>query len=262
MKIIFIGDVVGKTGREALFRAVKQWRAEHTPDLVVVNGENAASGRGLTIPLAEEFFSRGVDVITLGDHVWDQRDMQDHIDEHPRILRPFNFQQGTPGRGSLLLPTPAGLVGVLCLMGRTFMRVGAENPLTHGREEAERLRAAGARVILVDMHAESTSEKVALGRYLDGLVSAVFGTHTHVQTADARIFPGGTAFMADVGMCGCRDGVIGRDTEAVLDSLARSLPGKLEVGGWPALVSGALVEADAESGRATRVEALNLNLEK
>ena len=262
MRIIFIGDVVGSTGRKALLRAVSHWRAQLSPDLLIVNGENAASGRGITMPLAAEFFDGGVDVITLGDHVWDQRDLQDHIDEEPRLLRPFNFQSGTPGKGSLLVPTAEGPVGVLCLMGRTFMRVGAENPYTTGRAEAEALRRAGARAVLVDIHAESTSEKVGLGWHLDGVASAVFGTHTHVQTADARILPNGTAYMTDVGMCGSRNSVIGRDVESVLQSQVNSMPGKLEIGDWPALVSGALVDIDMATGRATHLEPLNLILEK
>ena len=262
MRIIFIGDVVGRIGRQALLQAVAQWRARLAPDLVVANGENAAAGRGITMPLAAELLGGGVDVITLGDHVWDQRDLQDHIDEEPRLLRPFNFQSGTPGKGSLLVPTAEGAVGVLCLMGRTFMRVGAENPYTLGRAEVERMRREGARAVLVDMHAESTSEKVALGWHLDGVASAVFGTHTHVQTADARILPGGTAYVTDVGMCGSRDSVIGRDVACVLQSQVNSMPGKLEIGDWPALVSGALVDVDMASGRATHLELLNLILEK
>lgn len=262
MKIIFIGDVVGDIGRKALYRAVEHWRARFAPDLVVVNGENAAGGRGITTPLAQEFIEHGVDVITLGDHVWDQRELQENIDTQPRVLRPFNFQSGTPGHGSLVLPTPEGPVGVLCLMGRTFMHVGPENPFTRGREEAERLRREGVCALLVDMHAEATAEKLALGYHLDGVASAVFGTHTHVQTADARILPGGTAYMTDVGMCGSRDGVMGRLAEASVLGQVSSMPCKLAIGDWPALVSGALVEVDAASGRATHLEPLNLTLEQ
>lgn len=262
MKIIFIGDVVGDIGRAALYRAVPLWRQEFAADIVVVNGENAAGGRGITTPLAAEFFAEGVDAITLGDHAWDQQEMVDHIDACPRILRPFNMQEGTPGRGSLLLPTPEGPVGILCLMGRTFMKVGPENPFTYGKAEAERLRREGARAILVDMHAESTSEKVSMGYHLDGTVSAVIGTHTHVQTADARILPGGTAYMTDVGMCGSYHSVIGRDVQAVLHCQISALPGKLSIGDWPALVSGALVEVDMTTGRATELTPLNLILEK
>ena len=262
MRLLFIGDVVGETGRTALYRALEQWRTELAPDVVVVNGENAAGGRGITMALAAEFFSHGVHVITLGDHAWDQNDLLLHIEEEPRILRPHNLQPGTPGHGSLLLPTPQGAVGVLCLQGRTFMAPGPENPFTHGRAEAERLRHAGAQALLVDMHAETTSEKIAMGYHLEGIATAVFGTHTHVPTADARILPGGTAFITDVGMCGSKEGVIGRDREAVLHCQVNSLPGKLSIGGWPAQVCGAVVDVDMSSGRATRLEQLNLTLEK
>lgn len=262
MRLIFIGDVVGDTGRSALYRALGLWRTELAPDAIVVNGENAAGGRGITMALAREFFEQGVHVITLGDHAWDQADLQQHIDEEPRLLRPHNLQPGTPGKGSLLLPTPAGTLGILCLQGRTFMNPGPENPFTTGLAEAERLRREGAQALLVDFHAETTSEKIAMGYHLDGVASAVFGTHTHVQTADARILPGGTAHMTDVGMCGSKNGVIGRDASAVLAALVRSMPGKLSIGGWPAQVCGALVEIDMSSGRAIKLQPLNLTLEK
>lgn len=262
MRLIFIGDVVGETGRLALYRALEMWHTEFRPDAVVVNGENAAGGRGITMPIAAEFFAHGVHAITLGDHAWDQADLALHIDEEPRLLRPHNLQEGTPGRGSLLLPTPAGTLGILCLQGRTFMSPGPENPFTRGRAEAERLRSEGACALLVDFHAETTSEKIAMGYHLDGIASAVFGTHTHVQTADAHILPGGTAHMTDVGMCGSKNGVIGRDATAVLHALTRSMPAKLHIGGWPAQVCGALVDFDTSTGRATRLIPLNLTLEK
>lgn len=262
MRLLFIGDVVGETGRKALYRALEQWRGEWAPHVVVVNGENAAGGRGITMPLAQEFFEHGVHAITLGDHAWDQADLLLHIDEEPRILRPHNLQAGSPGHGSLLLPTPQGLVGILCLQGRTFMAPGPENPFTHGRAEAERLRREGAQALLVDFHAETTSEKIAMGYHLDGVASAVLGTHTHVPTADARILPGGTAHITDVGMCGSKEGVIGRDPQAVLTCLVNSLPGKLSIGGWPAQVCGALVEVDPTTARATQLTPLNLTLEK
>ncbi len=263
MTVLFLGDVVGEPGRLALYRALPGLRAEFAADAVVVNGENAAGGKGMTPRLAQEFLEAGVDAITLGDHVWDQSDLAPWLEaEHPPVLRPFNLQAGTPGCGSLLLDTPAGRLGVLCLSGRTFMRTGPENPFLSGRAEAERLRAAGAEVLLVDMHAEATSEKISMGYYLDGIASAVLGTHTHVQTADARVLPGGTAYITDVGMCGSRDGVIGRDREPVLAAQITCMPLKLPVGSWPAMLNGVVLRFDTATGRATDITPFNRVYEK
>lgn len=262
MRLIFLGDVVGEPGRLALYRAVPELRAEHAPALVVVNGENAAGGRGITPWLCEEFFANGVDIITLGDHAWDQKDLAGWIDREPRVLRPFNLQAGTPGRGSALVDTPAGKVGVLCLCGRTFMAPGPENPFTAARAEVARLRAAGARALLVDIHGEATSEKIAMAHCLDGEATAVLGTHTHVQTADARVLPGGTAAMTDVGMCGPRDGIIGRDSAAVLQGCLTAMPCKYPVGGWPARVSGAIVQVDPATGCALSIQAINKDYDR
>ena len=258
MRLIFLGDVVGDTGRAALARALPELRRDYAPDAVVVNGENAAGGRGITPRLCEELFRSGVDVITLGDHAWDQRELFTWLDSPAaeRVLRPHNHQLDTPGRGSCLLDTPAGRLGVLCLCGRTFMRPGLDNPFTTGYEEALRLREAGAEAILTDMHGEASSEKVAMGWRLDGVVSAVIGTHTHVPTADSRILPGGTAFQCDAGMCGSLDGVIGREREAVLQGCITALPCKYPVGGFPAQVCGCLI--DTEGLRATAIRRLFL----
>ncbi len=254
MTLIFLGDVVGEPGRLALYRALPELRAEFAADAIVVNGENAAGGKGITPKIAREFLSAGVDAITLGDHVWDQSDLAPWLDaEQPPVLRPFNLQADSPGRGSLILNTPAGALGVLCLSGRTYLRPGPENPFPCGKAEVERLRAAGAAAVLVDMHAETTSEKIAMGYHLDGLATAVLGTHTHVQTADSRILPGGTAYMSDVGMCGPRDGVIGRDAEPVLMGFMTGMPYKLPVAGWPAQLCGAVVRVDVSTGRAADI---------
>ncbi len=262
MRLIFLGDVVGEPGRLALYRAVQELRAEFAPALVVVNGENAAGGRGIIPRLCREFFANGVDVITLGDHAWDQNELAGWIDSEPRVLRPFNLQSGTPGQGSLVVDTPEGKVGVLCLSGRTFMAPGPENPFTAGRSEAARLRAAGASTVLVDIHGEATSEKIAMAHCLDGIAGAVLGTHTHVQTADARLLPGGTAALTDVGMCGPRDGIIGRDAASVLRGCLTAMPCKYPVGGWPARVSGALVEIDTATGQATSIQAINRDYDR
>ncbi|MBR5878718.1 MAG: YmdB family metallophosphoesterase, partial [Akkermansia sp.] len=240
MRILFLGDVVGEPGRIALYKALPELKAERKVDVVVVNGENAAGGKGIIPRLAREFMANGVDVITLGDHVWDQSDLIPWLPEAPTVLRPFNLQPGTPGHGSCIIDTPAGKLGVLCLQGRTFMRPGAENPYTQGYDETLRLREAGAEAILVDFHGETTSEKIAMGYRMDGVASAVIGTHTHVQTGDERILPGGTAYLTDAGMCGSRDGVIGRDAESVLQGLITNLPNRFPIAGFPAMVNGVL----------------------
>ena len=254
MIVIFLGDVVGETGRKALYKVLPALRREHSADAVVVNGENAAAGRGIIPRLVQEFVDAGVDVITLGDHAWDQNEMIEALHAHPRVLRPLNHQPGLPGFGSCIIDTPAGKLGVLCLIGRTFMPGKAENPFLHGPAEAARLREAGANAILVDIHAEATSEKISMGYHLDGQVSAVIGTHTHVQTGDERILPGGTAYLTDAGMCGSRDGVIGRDAESVLQGLITNLPNRFPIAGFPAMVNGVVVEVDTSTGKATRLE--------
>ena len=254
MRILFLGDVVGEPGRIALYKALPELKAERKVDVVVVNGENAAGGKGIIPRLAREFMENGVHVITLGDHVWDQSDLIPWLPEAPTVLRPFNLQPGTPGYGSCIIDTPAGKLGVLCLQGRTFMRPGAENPYTQGYDEALRLREAGAEAILVDFHGETTSEKIAMGYRMDGVASAVIGTHTHVQTGDERILPGGTAYLTDAGMCGSRDGVIGRDAESVLQGLITNLPNRFPIAGFPAMVNGVLVDVDTSTGKATRIE--------
>lgn len=254
MVILFLGDVVGEPGRCAMYRALPELRAEYRVDAVVVNGENAAGGKGIIPRLAREFMENGVHVITLGDHAWDQSDLIPWLPEAPTVLRPFNLQPGTPGTGSCIIDTPAGRLGVLCLIGRTYMRPGAENPFTRGYEEALRLRDAGAQALLVDFHAETTSEKIAMGYRMDGVASAVLGTHTHVQTGDERILPGGTAYLTDAGMCGSRDGVIGRDAECVLQGLITNLPNRFPIAGFPAMVNGVVVDIDTTTGKATNIQ--------
>ena len=257
MVILFLGDVVGEPGRCALYQALPELTAEFGVDAVVVNGENAAGGKGIIPRLAREFMENGVHVITLGDHVWDQSDLISWLPEAPNVLRPFNLQPGTPGYGSCIIDTPAGRLGVLCLQGHTFMRPGAENPYTQGYDEALRLREAGADAVLVDFHGETTSEKIAMGYRMDGVASAVIGTHTHVQTGDERILPGGTAYLTDAGMCGSRDGVIGRDAECVLQGLITNLPNRFPIAGFPAMVNGVVIEVDTSTGRATRIERIS-----
>lgn len=257
MRIIFVGDVVGETGRKTLAHALEQWKKDFHPDAFIVNGENSAGGKGITPRIALSFMKQGVDAITLGDHVWDQPDLIPWLEGAPRVLRPFNLQPDTPGNGSVIVDTPAGKLGVLCLQGRTYMRIGAENPFVYAKIEAERLRQEGAEAVFVDFHAEATSEKIAMGYHLDGTASAVIGTHTHVQTNDACILPGGTAYLTDVGMCGSAVGVIGRDPQRVLESFVTSMPRSFPVAGWPARASGVLIETD-KCGRAREIQLLNL----
>lgn len=261
MNIGFVGDVVGEPGRNALYQAAPELREEFGLDALVANGENAAGGRGITPAIAQEFLNHGIDAITLGDHAWDQSDLIPWLPTAPQVLRPFNLQQDTPGQGSVLLDTPAGKLGIICLMGRTFMRPGPENPFPAAQQEAERLKREGADSILVEIHAEATSEKIALGMSLDGRVSAVLGTHTHVPTADARILPGGTACMTDVGMCGSRDGILGRRAEDVIRAGLTGLPCKLPVGGYPARLHGVVITTDSE-GHATRIQPISRDYDR
>lgn len=254
LNILFFGDVVGEPGRTALMRELPGLVAELKADFVVVNGENAAAGRGLTPGIARELLEAGADVITTGDHVWDQKELAPWLDSEPRVLRPLNYPAGTPGHGSVVVETPKGRVAVMQLQGRSFIQPPLENPFVLGRAEAERLKGDGARVVFVDVHAETTSEKVAMGYHLDGVVSGVVGTHTHVQTADEKVLPGGTGYLTDVGMCGPEDGVLGRDREAVVRRFCTSMPTKFPVANWPVILCGVLVRVDEETGRAEGVE--------
>ncbi len=249
MKILFIGDVVGEPGRRAVKHLVPRLRQELGLDCVIANGENSAGGSGITPGTARELFGAGVDLITSGDHLWDQKEVLELLANEPRFVRPANYPPGTPGRGTSVLERdgrPA--IGVLNLQGRVFM-AALENPFAVGPAEVERLRRI-VPVIVVDMHAEATSEKIALARMLDGQVSAVLGTHTHVQTADEQIFPGGTAFLCDAGFTGAHESVLGREIEPVIRRFVTCLPQRFEVARKRVLLQGAVLEVDETSGRA------------
>ena len=192
------------------------------------NGENAAAGRGITGRITIDLLRAGMAVITTGDHIWDQKEVNSYIETEPRLLRPINYPSGTPGKGSIVLETAKGKVGVINVQGRTFMQPSLENPFRHIEEEVRRMRAE-THIIFVDVHAETTSEKIALGRFLDGKVSAVAGTHTHVQTADEQIFPGGTAFICDAGMCGPTESVLGREIQPIIQRFMTSMPANFPV---------------------------------
>ncbi len=253
MKILFIGDVVGRPGRLALASRLNRLVDRHQIDLVVANGENAAAGFGLTADLARELFDLGVDVLTSGNHIWDKKELYDYLDSQKRLLRPANYPAGAPGRGHGIFATSAGIkVGILNLEGRVFMS-NLECPFRTADALVEELRKQTP-VILVDFHAEATSEKAALGCYLDGRVSALVGTHTHVPTADERVLPGGTAYITDVGMTGSRDSVIGIRKELAVDKFLSLLPVRFEVAKKDSVVCGVVLTVDERTGRATGIE--------
>ena len=253
IRILFLGDVMGEPGRKAVAALLPVLKEELAADFIIVNGENIAGGRGITPRLAIGLMRAGAAVITTGDHVWDQKEIIPFFAEEPRLLRPFNYPEGTPGRGWVVLETKKGKVGVINLQGRTFMKMLLNNPFDEIHKAVEAVRAE-TNVIFVDMHAETTSEKYALGWLLDGKVSAVVGTHTHVQTADERVLPGGTAFLCDAGMCGPANSVIGMDVQLSLQRLTTLMPSKTYVAQGPVDVCGALIEVDLASGHALSIE--------
>jgi metallophosphoesterase (TIGR00282 family) len=258
MKILFIGDIVGRPGRDLLRKHLKALAATHSIDLVIANGENAAGGAGITRDNAKEIFGAGVDVMTSGNHVWDKREALEFIVDEPRFIRPANYPAGTPGLGSYVATSRGGVkVGVVNVMGRVFLHA-IDDPFRAADREIAVVKQAGAQVVFVDVHAETTSEKVAISWYLDGQVAAVVGTHTHVQTADERILPGGTACLTDVGMTGPHDGVIGMDKTAVIARFVTGLPGRFEPATGDPRLHGVVITADAASGKATAIERVAL----
>ncbi len=262
MRILFLGDVMGRVGRRAVIEGLPGLREELRLDFVVVNGENAASGVGMTAEIGEKIFAAGADVITLGDHAFDQKEMLTHIDRDKRIIRPLNYARTAPGRGVGLYDAPRGRkVLVAQALGRVFMSRQADCPFAAADRAIEEL-AARTRVILCDVHAEATSEKVALGWHLDGRVSAVFGTHTHVPTADARVLPQGTAYITDLGMTGPYASVLGRAVKPVLHHFVTGMPSPFKVATDDVRLCGALVRIDAASGRAGAIERFELREEE
>ena len=261
MKLLFVGDIFGKPGREIARRAIPALVATRSIDLVIANVENSAAGFGVTGDIADTILEFGVDVMTSGNHVWDKKEVLDYIARQPRLLRPGNFPAGVPGRGSYLARTRTGEpVGVINLMGRVFM-TPLDDPFALAVREIEALRAK-TRVILVDFHAEATSEKVAMGWHLDGRATAVIGTHTHVQTADERILPKGTAYLTDAGMTGPHDSIIGVTIEAALGRFLNAMPAKFEAASGNPRLNAVMITADAASGRATAIERINLSAQE
>ena len=257
VKILFIGDIIGKPGRQVVSRELHRLVDRHRADLVIANGENAAGGFGITEETAKELFSCGIHLLTSGNHVWDKKDSYEFITREERLLRPANYPAGSPGQGSRVVKTAGGVkVGVLNLEGRVFMN-NLECPFRTADRELALLQAETP-VVIVDFHAEATSEKVSLGWYLDGRASAVIGTHTHVQTADERLLPGGTAYLSDAGMTGGFDSVIGMRREEAISKFLTLLPAKFEAAKNRLGLNGVVVEVDEVSGRALGIERINM----
>jgi metallophosphoesterase (TIGR00282 family) len=261
LQLLFLGDIVGRPGRELIRRGLASLIERYNVDLVIANAENAAAGRGITREIGDALLGWGIDVMTSGNHIWAQRETADYIGAEARLLRPANFPSGVPGHGSYVARTGGGRpVGVINVMGRVFMQ-SIDDPFTRVTEEIDAMRGR-TRVILVDFHAEATSEKVAMGWHLDGKVTAVIGTHTHVQTADEQILPGGTAYLTDAGMTGPHDGVIGVEKAAVIDRFLRGMPARMETATGNPRLNGILIAADEASGKATAVRRLSLSAQE
>jgi metallophosphoesterase (TIGR00282 family) len=257
MRTLFLGDIFGKPGRKLIQEKLRGLIHEYRIDFCIANIENAAGGFGVTQPIAEELLKCGIDVLTSGNHIWDKRAITPYLSEQPRLLRPHNYPKGVPGSGVYIGDTSCGVrVGVLNLQGRVFM-ASIDCPFTTGLAAVESMRKQTP-IIIVDFHAEATSEKQAMGWFLDGQVSAVLGTHTHVQTADERILPRGTAFITDLGMTGPHDSVIGSVQDLALDRFLRQIPVRLEPASGNLRVCGAVIEIDEANGRALSIERINL----
>jgi 2',3'-cyclic-nucleotide 2'-phosphodiesterase len=257
IRVIMIGDTMARGGRRVLEERLHDLRAERELDFVVVNIENAAAGFSITPRIAADLFAAGVDVMTSGNHIFDKKEILDYIENEPRLLRPANYAPGVPGRGRWIGKVKGIPIAVINLQGRVFMPP-SDDPFRSADAQLAVLEPS-VRIILVDMHAETTSEKFALGRYLDGRVSTVVGTHTHVQTADEQILPGGTAYLTDLGMTGPHDGVIGMRTEIVIDRFLRGLPLKFEPSEGEIKLNGLIVDIDEGTGHALRVERISLS---
>jgi len=253
MKILVIGDIVGGPGRMAMARIATRYKAEGRADVVIANAENSAAGRGITEKLAEELFAGGADILTMGDHVWDQKASLPYYDRESRIVRALNLPPGCPGKGETTIQTPRGDLTVVQLMGRTFMNASADCPFRAIDEWLKKNGSLG-KTIIVDMHAEATSEKVAMGKFLDGRVTAVLGTHTHIQTADEAVTDKGTAYLTDLGMTGPCDSVIGRTTDAILKRFISGMPTKFEIASGDVRLHGALLTIDPASGKALKIK--------
>lgn len=260
MKILFIGDIVGKPGRRAVRALLPSIVGHHAVDVVIANCENAAGGFGVTRKIVDELYGSEIHVLTSGNHIWDKKEIDDLIDDYETLLRPANYPTGTPGKGSVIVQTGLGVsLGVLNLEGRVFMKP-LDCPFRIAEKELEALKGR-TDIVIVDIHAEATSEKEALGWFLDGRVSAVVGTHTHVQTADERVLPNGTAYITDVGMTGSFDSVLGIKKEVALERFLTLLPNRYEVAKGDARLQGVLIDVDNKTGRGLSIERLTIAME-
>ncbi len=261
MNILFIGDIVGRPGRDLVHRGLRGLVEHYGIDLVIANAENSANGFGITRDIGHTLLEWGVDVMTSGNHIWDKKEALEYIATEPRLLRPANYPAGVPGRGSYVAQTGDGrAVGVINVMGRVFM-VPIDDPFAVALREIEAIRHR-TRIIFVDMHAEATSEKIAMGWHLDGKVTAVIGTHTHVQTADDRILPNGTAYLTDAGMTGPHDSIIGMAKEPSLARFLNGMPTKFEPATGNPRLNGVVIEADEKTGRATKITRISYSEEE
>ena len=256
MRLLFIGDIVGKPGRDVLRRGLKPLIDHYGVEFVIANVENAAAGFGITKDIGDSILEWGVEVMTSGNHIWDKKEVLDYIPTEPRLLRPANYPAGVPGRGSYVAQTGDGrAVGVINAMGRVFM-LSIDDPFQIVLREIEAMRAK-TKIIVVDFHAEATSEKIAMGWHLDGKVTLVVGTHTHVQTADERILPNGTAYLTDAGMTGPHDSIIGMEREPALARFLNGMPSRFEPATGNPRLNGIIVDADDKTGRAIAVRRIS-----
>src|SRR5215472_6788823 len=256
LTVLFLGGVLGEPGRSAVIGRLPELKSRLALDFVIVNGENSAGGRGITGKITIDLLRAGVSVITTGDHIWDQKEILSFINTEPRLLRPINYPDGAPGNGAIVLETPKGKIGVINVQTRTFMQPILDNPFPAVEAAVTKMRNETPNII-VDVHGETTSEKIALGRFLDGKVSGVIGTHTHVQTADEQIFSGGTAFLCDAGMCGPVNSILGRAIDPIMNRFVSNLPASFPVAAGEVRLRGALIAIDEKSGRAVRITRVN-----
>lgn len=257
MKLLFIGDIVGSPGRQIVKDYLPRLKRKYQPTFIVANGENAANGKGITEKIVKELFAAGVQAITLGNHTWDNKEIFDFIDQEQRVIRPANFPKGTPGKGITYIKQPEGELAIINLQGRTFLPP-LDCPFSVADQLVEQARQR-TKYIFVDFHAEVTSEKQALSWYLDGRISGLIGTHTHVQTGDERVLPQGTAYLTDVGMCGPSDGILGMDRETVIKKFRTQLPVRFEVADGPTQLNAALITLDHASGKAVKIERIRID---